>query len=59
MKFLKDLIKGFGVNKMEKFIIVVIKVVLIIDIIVKNFDCMVNENIVKIIYKISFRDGDI
>lgn len=53
------MIKGFGVNKMEKFIIVVIKVVLIIDIIVKNFDCVVNENIVKIIYKISFRDGDI
>lgn len=59
VKSLKDLIKGLGANKTEKSIIAVTKAAPTIDTIVKNFDCMVNENTVKTTHKTSSRDGDI
>lgn len=61
VKSLKDLIKGLGANKTEKSIVAVPKALptINIDTIVKNFDCMVNENTVKTTHKTRSRDSDI
>lgn len=61
VKSLKDLIKGLGANKTEKSIVAVTKTspTINIDTIVKNLDCMVNENTVKTTHKTRSRDSDI